>query len=30
MFDLRCLEDETGFAANLGALDFAEEQDANA
>jgi len=30
ILDLRCLEDEAGFAANLGALDFAEVQDARA
>jgi L-seryl-tRNA(Ser) seleniumtransferase len=30
VLDLRCLEDEAGFAANLKSLDFAEERDAGA
>jgi L-seryl-tRNA(Ser) seleniumtransferase len=30
LLDLRCLEDETGFASNLASLDFAEGQDAGA
>jgi L-seryl-tRNA(Ser) seleniumtransferase len=28
ILDLRCLEDESGFAANLAGLDFAEGRDA--
>jgi L-seryl-tRNA(Ser) seleniumtransferase len=30
LLDLRCLEDEAGFAANLASLDFAEGRDASA